>query len=114
MLMLIGWGGLLWLTTQTLPRIGGPLWGFFILLQIAVTGTALPLVRYLNVRLTRHNQAYPPSGVIVRQAVWIGLFAVTCAWLQIPRALNWPAAIAIVVVLLIIEVFLRFRERDDA
>jgi len=105
-----GWVGLFQLTTTTLPRIGGELWLFFVLLQIAVTGTMLPLVRFLNVRFTPLNREVPPAGVIVRQSVWIGLFCVMCAWLQIPRALSLPLIVFIAVVFVVVEIFLRTRE----
>ena len=110
LMMLLGWFGLFQLVTTTLPRIGGELWLFFALVQIAVTGTVLPLVRLLNVRLTSVMQDVPPSGVIVRQSVWIGLFVVTCCWLQIPRALSLPLAIFVALVFIVVEIFLRSRE----
>lgn len=110
LLMLIGWGGLFYVITQALPRIGGELWLFFMLLQIAVTATAIPFVRYLNVRFTSILTDVPPSGVIVRQSVWVGLFVVSCAWLQIPRALSAPLLIFIALVFVVVEVFIRSRE----
>jgi len=110
LMMLIGWGGLYQLVTTTLPRIGGELWLFFLLLMIAVTGTAIPFVRYFNVLLTPAHSEVPTGGVIVRQSVWVGLFAVACAWLQIPRALTVPLAIFIAILFLVVEIFLRTRE----
>lgn len=110
LLMLIGWGGLWQLVTHTLPRIGGELWLFFLLLQIAVTGTVIPLVRYLNVRFTPVRLDLPSSGVIVRQSTWVGLFVVTCAWLQIPRALSLPLVAFLIMVFVVVEIFLRSRE----
>jgi hypothetical protein len=109
-MMIVGWGGLYRLVSTTLPRIGGELWLFFILLLVAITGTAVPIVRYLNVRFTPMDVDVPPGGVIVRQSIWIGLFVVTCSWLQIPRALSLPLALFIVLVLVVVEVFLRSRE----
>lgn len=108
-LMLLGWGGLYLLVTTTVPRVGQQ-WLFFLLLQIAVTGTALPFVRYLNVRFTPVTADLPPGGVIVRQSIWIGLFTLLCAWLQILRVLNLSVAFFLAVVLLGIEIFLRSRE----
>lgn len=108
-----GWYGLYMLVTTTLPRVG-PRWTFFVLLQIAVTGTALPFIRYLNVRFTPVHVELPPGGILVRQSVWIGLFVVTCAWLQIPRVLTLPIAFFIALTFILIEVFLRSREsRND-
>lgn len=109
-MMLIGWGGLARLIMTSLPRIGGELWLFFALLQIAITGTVIPIVRYLNTRFTALDKEPPPGGVIVRQSVWIGLFCVSCAWLQIPRALTVTLAIFIALVFIIVELLLRLRE----
>ncbi|HSL29996.1 MAG TPA: hypothetical protein VK900_12410 [Anaerolineales bacterium] len=43
LLMIVGWGGLYYLITQTLPYVW-PRWGFFVLALFALTGTALPVV----------------------------------------------------------------------
>ena len=51
-----------------------------------------------------------PGGVLVRQSIWIGLFVVMCAWLQMPRVLNLPVAFFLGLVFIVIEVFLRSRE----
>lgn len=112
-MVVIGWGGLYWLVigSGSLPRIGGELWLFFVLLLIAVSGVALPLVRYFNVRFTPLDREVPAAGIIVRQSVWIGLWSVVCAWLQIPRLLTLPLAVFIALALIIIESFLRSRER---
>ena len=110
LMMLIGWGGLAQLVLTTRPRIGGEMWLLFALLQIAVTGTALPIVRYFNVRFTPIHMEVPPAGVIVRQSVWVGLLVVTYAWLLIPRALSLSIALFLVLVFVIIEIFIRSRE----
>lgn len=109
-MFIVGWGGLYLLITTQIPRIGGQLWLFFVLLHIAVTGTAVPFVRYFNVRLTPRRVPLPPGGIIVRQSVWVGLYAVACAWLRIPRTLTLPIAFLLALVFIVIEVFLRLRE----
>jgi hypothetical protein len=108
-MMVGGWAGIYQLVTTTLPRVGQR-WLFFLLLQLAVTGTVLPFVRYLNVRFTPVDVDLPPGGVLVRQSIWIGLFAMLCAWLQMPRVLNLPIAFFLGLVFVVIEVFLRSRE----
>jgi hypothetical protein len=112
-MMAIGWVGLFLLVTSTRPRIGAELWGFFLLLHLAVTGTVLPLVRYFNVLLTPPDRLPPPGGVIVRQSVWIGLYVVICAWLQLLRALSLPIGLFLPVAFIGVEVFLRLREMDS-
>jgi hypothetical protein len=109
LMMVGGWAGIYQLVTTTLPRVGQR-WLFFLLLQLAVTGTVLPFVRYLNVRFTPVDVDLPPGGVLVRQSIWIGLFAMLCAWLQMPRVLNLPIAFFLGLVFVVIEVFLRSRE----
>ena len=85
---------------HNIPRIGGQIWIFFVLLHMAITGTAIPLVRYINVRFTPIRAPLPPGGIIVRQSVWIGLYLVVCAWMQIPRVLTPIVALLLALVLL--------------
>lgn len=112
-LMAAGWLGLAALVLTTTPRIGAELWLFFLLLHFAITGTVIPIVRYVNVRLTPPDIPVPMGGVIVRQSVWIALFVVICAWLQIQRGLSAPVAFFLILVFVVLEVFLRSREIAD-
>lgn len=110
LMFIVGWGGLAHLVIATRPRIGGELWLFFILLQIAVTGTAIPFVRLLSQRLTRADDPSPLTGLVVRRSVWIGIIVVTCAWLMIPRYLSLPIMLIVILLFVVIEAFLRNRE----
>ncbi|MCY3798600.1 MAG: hypothetical protein OXG23_16045 [Chloroflexi bacterium] len=110
LMFIVGWGGLAHLAVTTRPRIGGELWLFFILLQIAVTGTAIPFVRLLSQRLARLNHPAPLTGLVVRRSVWIGIIVVTCAWLMIPRYLSLPIMLIVILLFVVIEAFLRNRE----
>ena len=112
LMMLIGWIGLYALIMNTLP-LAFPRWLFFILLFTAVTGTALPLVHFLNMRFTTEPYEVASSGIMLRQSIWFGLYAVTCAWLQIPRVLNWPIAFFLGLSFVVIELYLRLRERAE-
>ncbi len=105
-----GWVGLWLLITTTLPT-AFPRWLFFVFLYLAVTGTVLPFVRYLNARFTRSG---PAIGVVLRQSIWVGLFVVACAWLQIPRVLNPVIALILALSLVVIEWFLHLREGGSA
>lgn len=111
-MVIVGWGGLAQLIMTARPRIGGEIWLFFILLQIAVTGTAIPIVRCLSMRL-RPALAPPLAGVIVRRSVWIGIMAAACAWLLIPRALSLSFVLILLLMFVVIEIFLRNREPTD-
>jgi hypothetical protein len=106
-----GWIGLWLLVTTALP-MAFPRWLFFVFLYLAVTGTVLPFVRFLNMRFTREDSVLPSGGVILRQSIWVGLFVVACAWLQIPRVLNPVIAFFLALSLVVIEIFLHVREQD--
>ena len=117
-LAVAGWGGLAWLVTTPLAATGdlyhpipglGPRWLFFVCWLAALTGTALPFVRYLHHRFAR---VPTPSAVILRQALWVGLLGATCAWLQIGHILNVALAALIAAGLGGVEWFLRMRERS--
>jgi hypothetical protein len=106
-----GWAGLAWLVANTLPTVPNR-WAFYALLQIALTGTALPFVRFLHQRFSRGRALFVRAGVMVRQASWVGLLGTTCAWLRIPRLLSLPLAVVVAIALIIIEGLLRLRERS--
>lgn len=98
---------LLWRLIVGSPPLAFPRWLFFILLYLAVTGTVLPLIWYINTRFSRNAG----GGVILRQSMWFGLFAVTAAWLQMTRALTGGVAFFLALAMVVIEAFLRLRER---
>lgn len=106
-----GWLGLFYLVQNVLPHAGAR-WLFFVLLYMAVGGTFIPIAKLINWRL-RGRLPNPPDWVSVRQGLWVGLYVTTCAWLQIPRVLNGVIAALLGVGLLVIEVFLRLRERSQ-
>ena len=110
LMMIGGWGGLFWLVTTQSVGLGPQIWSFFMFLHIAITGTVLPLIRFINVRFTRIDEELPPGGVIVRQSAWVGLFVVICAWFQIPRALSIPVLFFVGLVFIVLEGFIRSRE----
>ncbi len=84
-------------------------WLFFILLYIAITGTVLPFIWYLNQRFSRAPGV--SGGVLLREGMWCGLCAVLVAWLQMIRALTSVTAFFLVLSVIVIETFLRIRER---
>jgi hypothetical protein len=108
LLALIGWGGLAAVIIYTLPTIG-PRWLFFFLGVLALAGTSLPLVYFLNRRFPSIPLVEP--GVILRQAVWFGVYGSTLAWLQLGRMLSLTVAGVLAGVLILIEGLLRMRER---
>ena len=109
-LAVIGWGGLVTLVFLTLPTVG-PRWLFFFLGVLALTGSALPFLAFLNKRFP----STPPatSGVILRQSLWVGIYGGTLAWLQIGRVLTLPMALVLAIGLVIIEWLMRLREKSQ-
>jgi hypothetical protein len=115
----LGWAGLLYLifaadltpAGQTSRPIPGPfpIWLFFVLGLLALTGTAVPFVRYLNRRFA-HTPASPT--VLLRQSLWLGLFGATCAWLLKSGILSLATALLLGAGLGGVEWFLRMRERS--
>ncbi|MFL7890683.1 MAG: hypothetical protein ACK2UM_07640 [Anaerolineales bacterium] len=109
-LALIGWGGLYALINFTYPTVG-PRWLFFFLGVLAITGTALPIVAFLNQRFSTKPPALP--SVIIREAIWFGIYFPTLAWLQLGRVLTPALVLLLAAGFFAIEVLLRMRERSQ-
>lgn len=105
-----GWGGLYWLLNNTLPTVG-PRWLFFFLGVLAVTGTVMPFVAFLN----RRFPSSPPvtTGIILRQSMWASVYFSTLAWLQLGRVLTPAIMLLLGLGLALIEWLLRLRERSQ-
>jgi len=106
----LGYGGLIILLILTVPTVG-PRWLFFFLIFIALTGTTLPFIAFLN----RRFPSTPPatSTVILRQAILIGVYGATLAWLQIGRVLTGALAVLLLIGLGLVEFLLRTSERSQ-
>ncbi len=109
-LALVGWAGLGYLFLFTLPTLG-PRWLFFFLGVLALTGSFLPVVAFLN---RRFPSTPPPTPVIIlRQSLWIGIYGPTLAWLQIGRVLSPLLAFLLAVGFVLVEWLLRLREKSQ-
>ncbi len=109
-LAVIGWGGVLYVLLNTLPTVG-PRWLFFFLSVLAVTGTSLPMVAFLNRRFP--SVPSPTTAVVLRQALWVGIYFPTLAWLQIGRVLTPALALLLLLGFILIEWLLRLREKSQ-
>lgn len=105
----LGWGGLAIVLTQTEPTVW-PRWLFFALFFLALSGTSLPAVWFLNLRFP----STPPvnSAVLVREASWVGVYGATLAWLQLGRLASLGVALGLAAGLIAIECFIQWRERS--
>jgi hypothetical protein len=108
-LTIIGWGGLFLVIQTTLPTLG-PRWLFFFLGVLALTGPALPIIYILNKRFPGE----PPveDMAILRQALWVGIFGSTVAWLQLGRVLTGVLTLVLAAGFVLIEFLLRLFERS--
>lgn len=108
-LMIGGWGGvvLLWFFTQPLVW---PRWAFFVLLFMALTGTALPIVYFFHLRFPTDPPA--SSRVILRQAQWVGVYGLVLLWLRWGNLLSLWFTLGLAGGLIAIEWLIRLRERS--
>lgn len=109
MMIIIGWGGVTSLVLFTLPAVWQR-WAFFLFLALALTGVALPIAYYLNLRFPGKSVAGP--NIILRQSLWLGVFGCTISWLQLGDIVSIWTIILIGAGLSAIEYFLRLRERS--
>ncbi len=76
---------------------------------VAVTGLSLPLAYYLNKRFGRSGSRR--FLVVLRQAMWVGIWVAFCVWLQMNRSLGIGIALLVAGVLVTIEVLLQIRTK---
>jgi hypothetical protein len=109
-LLIIGWGGIAALFYFSLPLVWSR-WGFFVFGIMALTGTALPFVYFLNRRFS--SDPPPESNVIVRQAIWAGVYVATLAWLQLGRLVTLYVILGLAGGIVAAEYFIRLREKAN-
>ena len=109
-LLVIGWGGLVLLLIYSVPFVWAR-WGFYVFGIMALTGTALPIVYFLHRRFPADPPADP--NVIVRQAMWVGVYGATLAWLQLGRLVTLYVILGLAGGLIATEYFIRLREKAN-
>ncbi len=109
-LCIIGWGGLLLLIFIALPTLA-PRWLLFFLFTVALSGAAIPVTYFLN----RRFPTDPPidSGVVIREAMWFGVYGGLLAWLQMGRVMTSGLALVLAVGLVLVEFLLRLSEHSQ-
>lgn len=105
----IGWAGLFFLLQYTQPYLG-PRWLFFFLSTMAISGTTLPIVYFLNIRFPSDPPAN--TSVMIRQALWFAIFFDLLTWLQLGRVLNSILVVVIALGIIAIENLIRLVERS--
>jgi hypothetical protein len=104
----IGWIGLAYIILMLDPELF-PRWLLFFFLFLGLSGTALPLVAFLN----RRFPSEPPAGegILIRQATWVGIYGSLLAWLQQGRILNLAMILFLAIGFILIETLLRIGEK---
>jgi hypothetical protein len=133
-LALIGWGGLLYLVLTTYPNgqsaadmpipdpangwsyladlDSGVMAGLSAFLVVALTGTSLPFVWFLNRRFSRSELPRPMT--IIRQSVWVGVFAAVMVWLLATDSFSVPLMLITVGALALVEVLMLLRQQGNS
>ena len=109
-LIILGWGGLAAIFFFFLPYDWAR-WGFFVFGIMALTGTAIPIVYFFNQRFPSDPPA--ESNVIVRQAIWAGVYFATLAWLQLGRLVTLYVVFGLAAGIIAAEYFIRLREKAN-
>lgn len=109
LLCAVGLGGLYWLMMFTLPTLG-PRWLFFFFLVCLGAGLAMPLMLVFNYPAL--PRVADPYALVVREAIWVGVYLALLAWLQLSRLLSAGIAVLLALGLLGVEVLWRLRDRS--
>ncbi|HET7142791.1 MAG TPA: hypothetical protein VFI68_02120, partial [Anaerolineales bacterium] len=107
-LTLIGWGGLAAILYLSPPFVWAR-WGFYVFGILALTGISLPIVYFLHLRFPSDPPA--DSNVLIRQALWVGVYGATLAWLQLGRLVSLYVILGLAGGLIAAEYFIRLREK---
>jgi hypothetical protein len=109
-LILIGFGGLYFIITQTLPFVPAR-WAFFAFMFMGLTGIALPIVYFLHKRFP--SEPLAESNVIMRQSFWVGVYGSTLAWLQLGDLVTLNVMLVLAGGFIAAEYFIRLREKAN-
>jgi hypothetical protein len=107
-LIVFGWGAAAIAVFALTPTVWAR-WLLFFGGTLGLTGLALPATWYLNLRFPSE----PPAGshVIVRQAIWVGVYGAVLTWLQQVRLVTLWTGLGLAVGLGAIEFLVRMREK---
>jgi protein-S-isoprenylcysteine O-methyltransferase Ste14 len=107
-LFVLGWGAAA-LTVSSLTPTVWARWLLFFGGTLGLTGLAMPVTWFLNLRFPSN----PPAGstVIVRQAIWAGVYGALLVWLQQARLVTLWIGLGLAIGLVAIEYLVRMREK---
>jgi len=107
-LFVLGWGAAAIAIFTLTPTVWAR-WLLFFGGTLGLTGLAMPVIWFLNLRFPSE----PPAGstVIVRQAIWVGVYGVLLVWLQQARLVTLWIGLGLALGLVAIEYLVRMREK---
>jgi hypothetical protein len=107
-LFILGWGAAAVAIFTLTPTVWAR-WLLFFGSTLGLTGMAMPATWFLNLRFPSE----PPAGphVIVRQAIWVGVYGAVLAWLQQARLVTIWTCLGLGLGLIAIEYLIRMREK---
>ncbi|HVM70261.1 MAG TPA: hypothetical protein VMT91_00775 [Anaerolineales bacterium] len=107
-LFVIGWGAAAFAVLTLTPTVWAR-WLLFFGATLGLTGLAMPVTWFLNLRFP----SQPPAGatVVVRQAIWVGVYGVLLVWLQQARLVTLWIGLILAIGLVAIEYLIRMREK---
>ena len=107
-LFVLGWGTVALSIFAFTPTVWAR-WLLFFGGTLGLTGLALPVTWFLNLRFPSD----PPAGVtvILRQAIWVGVYGALLVWLQQERLVSLWTALGLAAGLGAIEYLIRMREK---
>jgi hypothetical protein len=106
-LFILGWGASAFAIFMLTPTVWAR-WLFFFGSTLGITSLALPVTWFLNLRFP----STPPASatVIMRQAIWFGVYVALLIWLQQERLVTIWTGLGLAAGLIAIEYFVRMRE----
>jgi hypothetical protein len=107
-LFVLGWGAAAFAIFALTPTVWAR-WLLFFGGTLGLSGLALPVTWFFNLRFPSE----PPVGstVIIRQAIWVGVYGVLLVWLQQARLVTLWISLGLALGLVAIEYLVRMREK---
>jgi hypothetical protein len=107
-LFVIGFGAAAFAVFAMTPTLWAR-WLLFFGGTLGLTSLAMPVTWFLNLRFPSD----PPAGpyVVVRQALWVGVYGAVLAWLQQVRLVTLWTSLGLALGLIAIEYLIRMREK---